>query len=336
MLKSDRGNASAQVIVVCLVVGLLFSLLALKLLSFDYRYLALEHEQKRELVFYADDILDIFNRATDEKVDSQFSGFFAEVEAYASLKDEIVEIKVADVSSRLNPNFCRTSLFEKSDMGQWFVSQDKIQEFKDLRAKRLPSEDVEVYREFFKEEVYDLYFSPYTFVNFNVAYADELAKLIEYRTQGRMGYDAALGSVNSLIEQLKLLDYEGLKGFFGAEFEAVYPVINVQPLLNVNFVDEELLKKILSYPFGGKEILNFGAIAQTIVNARESRAIDMEYLRGVVSAGDESLRVYEYLGVNTWVWEIEICFVDERVERFYVLKVLSVNGEDEFCYKLKK
>lgn len=89
----------------------------------------------------------------------------------------------------------------------------------------------------------------------------------------------------------------------GNDFEKLFPFVNAESMINVNFVDKKLLEKIL---FSKKfNIKNPGTKLSEILLLRESQEINSESLKNIlrVSENDE---INKFLGVKTWFWKIEI------------------------------
>jgi hypothetical protein len=207
------------------------------------------------------------------------------------------------LSDRINPNFARKNIFEKTRLELLFrpgKNADKLQQFREDTGLRLGEEG---FAEFFEEELYKKRFSPYGWANINLI--DEFAarQLASALTGENAQGEALREKIRLLLTEKRLLSPEALPLFLGASYAGLFPFVNAEPLMNVNFVEPLILEEILSY--GEYGIGRPEERCAEILSRREREGISAEDLRSILGIG-LSHPLAHYFGSVTWFWEILI------------------------------
>lgn len=214
-------------------------------------------------------------------------------------------LELEDISSRFNLNFVRTKMLEESEFGSMMLSGKTPEDLKQWRGEEGFAGDlVTGYGDFYKEEDLGKYFTVYSYANLNVTYEDSLKKLYEIRVSPE-GAHVFLSSVQSLIAGGVMADEERMKQIFGSSEGKLFPLINIEPLINVNFADEKILKAVLFYPYGEEVHEQAADYLDVLTAERTTMEITRERLQSLIEAEDQYLRIFQYLGTTTWFWRIK-------------------------------
>ena len=101
-----------------------------------------------------------------------------------------------------------------------------------------------------------------------------------------------------------MADESRLKEILGSEYDNLYPLINIKPLMNVNFVDEKILGAVLNYPYGGEKHEDAASFFEVIKAERNVFELDDKRIKELLIVEEDYLRILEYLGSTTWFWRI--------------------------------
>ncbi|MDR1250208.1 MAG: hypothetical protein LBK63_13015 [Treponema sp.] len=212
-------------------------------------------------------------------------------------------LHITPVSDRINLNYARKNLFDKTRLGLLFrpgKDADKLQQFREDTG--LGSE-TGAFVDFFEEGLLQKYFSSYGWANINLI--DEFAaRQLGAAITGDMAKGEALQEkIRLLLMERRILDREALPFFLGASLTELFPFVNAEPLMNVNFVDPLILEELLSY--GDYGIRRPKEHCAAILSRRETGGINAEDLRSMLDI-DRSNPLVHYLGSVTWFWEIAV------------------------------
>jgi hypothetical protein len=212
-------------------------------------------------------------------------------------------IAIAPNSDRINPNFTRKNIFEKTRLNLLFrpgQNADKLQQFREDTGLSLGENG---FGDFFEEEIYKKYFSPYGWANINLI--DEFAarQLALSLTGDPARGDAFRETIGLLLMERRLVDREALPFVLGASQAELWPFVNAEPLMNINFVEPLILEELLGY--GEYGIQRPEEKCAEILSRREREGIAAEDLRSILGIG-ASNPLAHYFGSVTWFWEIVI------------------------------
>jgi hypothetical protein len=248
-------------------------------------------------------VLDQLGRPAAPDVDAPTDPVWTYV---AGLRGEGRDIALEDLSSRLNLNTVRTELLEKTELGGLVAQGRTPQELRQYRADEGPFPALSPYAPFFSPGAMERDFTVYGYVNVNTAFEDTLRQFFSARTGDGPSSETFRGAIRGYLSRSELVRKEELPALLGLYYPQLHPLMNVEPQMNVNFIPEEVLHAVLSYPYGGKRIEGFEAAYQAILADRAQGGVDERELASLVHAKAEQLLVFQYLGSRTWFWRIGV------------------------------
>lgn len=212
-------------------------------------------------------------------------------------------ITLKSLSSSLNPNYIRKNVFDKTSLSQLLSpgkTSDELQQFREDTGLSLVYAP---YSEFFTQEVFKQYFAGYGWANINLVDEFSVRTLSYSITNSESIAENARQTVRTLLSSGQFIDRAGLRNALGMDYYTLFPYINAEPLMNVNFVDPFILKEIISYP--EYNIENPLAKATTLLNMRETGGVTQSDITNILGI-DKNCFLYYYFGAITWFWEITI------------------------------
>jgi hypothetical protein len=206
-------------------------------------------------------------------------------------------------SDRINPNFTRKNIFEKTGLERLFrpgKNADKLQQFREDAGLCLGEE---AFADFFEEEIFKKFFSPYGWANINLI--DEFAarQLASALTGDPARGEAFREKIQLLLMERRLVSRDALPSVLGAFLTEMYPFVNAEPLMNINFVEPLILEELLAY--GEYGIRRPEERSSEILSLRETGGISAGDLLSILGI-DQSNPLAHYFGSITWFWEITI------------------------------
>jgi hypothetical protein len=254
--------------------------------------------------------------------------------AIAVSEVEGLEISIEDVSSRLNPNWAQKVVFEKTHLGELFQTGRTADELQQRREDDGFSIDLaSEYGDLIKEEAFPKYFSAYGYANINVTDEFALQKLFVLRTGNEPASEAFHSRVQQLLMEKKILKPEEVRAFLGADYAALFPVMNAEPVFNVHYIEPLLLTELLANP--DWKIPHPEAAAQAILAARDGTELTGQELRKIIGAAENN-RIYQYLGTITWFWKIVVTRDSARLELIVARLPAEGDGAAQFLITEEK
>jgi len=209
-----------------------------------------------------------------------------------------------DVSSALNPNWVQKNVLTKTGLKDLLKDTGSTDILQQRRADQGFFTDITAaYGDLFIEGALEKYCTPYGYPNINVTDEFALRKLYALRTGAEAAADVFHSKIQGLLIAQRILKPEQLRDFLGLDYDALYPVMNVEPTMNVHYVAPRILDALLGYP--ELKVPHAQATAQAILDARLTREISEADLHRMIGAADNN-RIYQYLGVTTWFWKITV------------------------------
>ncbi len=242
-------------------------------------------------------------RQTAAEVDSPFDPVWTWA---AGRKEGTIGITLEDVSSQLNLNTVRTEVFEKTELGKLLALGHSARELRQYRADKGPFASLASYAAFFPSGVLASYFTVYGYINVNTTFEDVLRGIFAARTGDKAAAEAFRNAIRGFLVKQEMVGKEQLASLFGLYYPQLYPLMNVEPQMNVNFIPPEILHALLAYPYGGKSIENFEGICNAILSERQQQGLTPQYLSNLIHAQGEQLLIFQYLGTRTWFWRITV------------------------------
>ncbi|WP_455381075.1 hypothetical protein [Salinispira pacifica] len=216
-------------------------------------------------------------------------------------------ITIEDVSSRIDPNWVRKSLFEKTRLDRLFSPGFEVvgppgDYLQQLREDHGFSADLAAgYHMLFSPQVLAAYMTPWAYANINVTDEFSLRKLYEIRSGDAAAADTFHTRIQQLLQEKGIVQEKDLRSFLGADFDRLYPAVNALPAWNVHFLPQLILRELLRYPDYG--IKNADAKTEQLLALRRSVELSPADLRSVIGLPQEHV-IYQYLGTTTWFFRV--------------------------------
>jgi hypothetical protein len=232
--------------------------------------------------------------------DSRFDAFWQ----WNGKTESGCSVKLRSLSSSLNPNFLRTGIYEKTELATLFLTGKNAQQLLQYREDNGLLFTGSDCKDFFSEETYNTYFSVYSWANINIIDEFAVRQLAASLTGNESDGEMFRQKVRTLLTGKQIMQTEDeFKMFCGISYDKIYPYINTEPVMNVQFVEPLVLKSVLSYP----DYNLAGAVQKTkqLLALRESRELTEDDIVNVLGI-DKTNRLYYFFGTITWFWQIEV------------------------------
>ncbi len=302
MHMKESGSASIAILILLTVLSLLAMGVPLLVQSFT-RYTVKSREEfdiKRQLIEKADEVVDLLLARDPDEVDSRFDSVFL------TIKDaEGFTVTLDDVSSYLGLNWARKKLIAASDL--LLDSESSAQELQQHREDTGLYLDLEEgYGSFFKDYVVlEEHFTPYSYFNINVCDEFVLRKLFEIRTGDKVKaelFHLKIHNYRLQTEEKSFVQPDELYDFLGLDYEAIYPVVNAEPVINVNFAPPSVLRAVMV----ASGIEQPEETVDSLLRSRDTRPLNREALEFILGEAFHETPVGQYLGHRTWFWRLRI------------------------------
>ncbi|MBN2443104.1 MAG: hypothetical protein JXJ04_17220 [Spirochaetales bacterium] len=354
-MSNEKGSSSIVVLAIVMFLSTVF----LAMVIFVQTSLLVEMENKKAtelrklLIEEAQEVVTLLQEDLDERESDSSND---PVWDYVNTNDDI-ELK--DVGSYLNPNWIDPSVFEHINKTLLPAPRRVFKNLTESGFSELTTfwdeEGIQLnlaegYKDFFEEEVIEEFMTPYTYFNINLCFEYVLKKLCEVRTGSENdSIDFHSAIKEKLLQRKVILDQYGpngieqwflkTNGINPGLLKKMFPVLNANPVLNVNFAPEEIIRSLLSYkPFG---IQNPNYVADRIINKREDdknkKGLTTKDLKTIIDPNDKlkypGPRIFHYLGTITNFWEIKVT-IGEASLRWIIARVPGLKQSDDPYYKL--
>jgi hypothetical protein len=302
MHLKELGSTSIPVLILLTVLSLLAMGVPLLVQSFT-RYAVKSREEfdvKQKLIEKADGIVNLLLAKDPDEADSRFDSVFL------TIKDaEGFTIELDDVSSYLGLNWARKKLIVASEL--LLDSESSAQELQQHREDTGLYLDMEDgYDSFFKDYVVlEDHFTPYSYFNINVSDEFVLRKLFEIRTGDKVKaelFHLKIQNYRLQTEEKSFVQPDELFEFLGLFYEAVYPVVNAEPVINVNFAPPSVLRAVLI----ASGIEQPEETVESLLQSRHTRPLSRDVLEFILGEAFHETPVGQYLGHRTWFWRLSI------------------------------
>ena len=242
--------------------------------------------------------IDIKNDSTpesDSRIDTVWKWDESEKEGF--------KINLNSLSGKINLNCINEDILCNSGIRNFFEDSDALSFIINERKEERLIYDYQELKDFISKEDFDRYFTCYGFSNINISDENIIKIISDSATKSDYG-NILYNQVRTIRKTKQFIksDIE-LKMFLGVNFEAIMPYVNIKPQINVNFMEEDVLRALLSYP--EFKLTNKAQRINTLLSVRETTEINEEDLTNIlgISKNDE---LYYYLGCRTWFWQIDI------------------------------
>jgi hypothetical protein len=311
MNNGDRASISAIALIIIFVLAMGFSALIFAFNPARMQMVKIaSEEQEREILQV---VLQEVLRAIDS--DPTPESHWSADPLFALQQLNGINVEVTDISSRINPNWAITQLFERTELHSTLINGNTPESLAAYRGDKGYHQAIAIhFRDILNTDSLDELYTGYSLLNVNVDSEISIEDIIAARS-GDPGFAAVFRNrLRTARSSGVIIAEEELETMFGTYAEELRQVLTVRPQININFAPERLIYEILSYPYGGEEIENHRAIAGSIINLRQQREISETELRSLIPIQEEAQKqVFSYLGDETsFVFIRPISYADGR------------------------
>ena len=300
-MKDNKGFSSIEFLVTLLFLSMIIIAFGIIIRTSDFTV------KKKTADLYDREYIDkllveIYEEIKNDKTpysDSKYDSVWK----YDNTMMEGFKISIKSLSGLINLNFITKDLISKTELNSLFLYDNAMENIYDLITDKGLLYSYEEINQYIEKDKYDNYFTLYGFSNFNISNNESIKKLTNNLTNSSFG-DDLINKRNILIRNKQLIQNETeLNLLCGIHYDEIFPFININPPLNINFMDENLIRIILS--FQDFKLPGAQQKANSIIELRDSKEITQEELVSIlgITKGDE---LYYYIGCKTWVWQILI------------------------------
>jgi hypothetical protein len=210
-------------------------------------------------------------------------------------------VSIIPLSDRLNLNYVRKNLFEKTGMGGWLNpgrTADELQQFREDEGMSLSTG---FYKQFFDSETREKFFSCYGWANINLIDEFAVRKLALSLTGSEQTAEQIRRVVQTLLVNRRVADRASLRSLFGIYYEELFPFINAEPLINVNYAEPALLRALIAYPDYGVSYPDIRC--DELLDRRSITGLGTGDILNILGI-DTANPLASYLGSITWFWQI--------------------------------
>ena len=288
MLKKREGFSSLECLIVLVVLCIILIAFCffIKTVNISVSKKISSINEKKKI----DVILDSIYEDIKNDVSSEGDSLFDSVWDRNNSTEDGYLITLESLSGKINLNFLDSKVLLESGLPFVFYDSKSIIEIENLRSERLLYSYEEI-KDYISEENFSKYFSFYGFANINIMNATSLELLVNQKR-------------NILLANKQLIKTETEYNLFcGINYSEIFPYINLDAAINVNFIDEDCLYKLINY--AGFELTSKKRKVDTLLSLREKRELTQEDIITIlgITKNDE---LYYYLGSKTWFWKISI------------------------------
>ena len=258
------------------------------------------------------------NKSDKEKIDTVLNSVFEEIkkdhtpnvdskmDPVWKLNDTNVDgfdISIKSLSGVINLNYIPKEILSNTILISAFDVPESVDKIKSIIEENGMINSYEEISDLISEDKFNENFTLYGYSNFNVADEVPLSFIGNNLTNSYFG-DELVNKRKSLRNNKQYIQSQTeFNMLCGIHFDDINPYININPTLNANFMNEELLKSFLTYP--QFKLSNALQKANTIISLRESKEITQEELISILGI-QKNNDLYYYIGSKTWFWQITI------------------------------
>ena len=213
------------------------------------------------------------------------------------------DISIKSLSGVINLNYIPKEILANTILISAFDVPESVDKIKSMIEENGMINSYEEISDLISEDKFNENFTLYGYSNFNVADEVPLSFIGNNLTNSYFG-DELVNKRKSLRNNKQYIQSQTeFNMLCGIHFDDINPYININPTLNANFMNEELLKSFLTYP--QFKLSNALQKANTIISLRESKEITQEELISILGI-QKNYDLYYYIGSKTWFWQITI------------------------------
>jgi hypothetical protein len=238
-----------------------------------------------------------------------------------------VIITLKDVSSLYGVGWIRKDIVSQSGLLKIGKSPEELQQFR--WETGLQSNVLSKYSDFFSSEALNAYFTLYNYFNINICDEFALEKLVQIRTGDQDRGASLRQKVQNLWsastpDKPRMLERDELATFLGADYETLFPIVNVEPVFNIHFVPEDILHQMFMFKHHNVS----QGVFEYIVANRSYYEWGEDDLSAIIGERYKKTFLHHYFGVVTWFWQLEITKSDTLKLRWVLARVPQEKNGD--------
>lgn len=213
------------------------------------------------------------------------------------------KIEIKSLSGLLNINTTPTIILSLPDIKKLYLEPEVPSVIENYKASGKLYNNDEQLLELIDSEIMDKYFCYYGYSNINIADDYGLTNIVNSLSKSN-NEEYLIQKRKSLLNNKQYIQSEiNLKMIAGIEYDSLTPIVNTKPVLNINFVEEDILNALISYQ--GFNISGVNQKVGNIVNLRETSEISQNEICNILGISKKN-ELYYYLGDKTWMWQIVV------------------------------
>lgn len=327
MKKNNEAFTSFQFLIIILTLSVLVSAAGIILRSNRlYIQKQIQNKERRQAVESCiSDILQVLSSDSSPESDTQQDLFWKLNETEL---DEC-KITISSLSSRLDVNFIPPSLFTETGLCNLFISPgspELMERQKETNGLFFRYNDIS---DFINEDNFNKYFTTYSWPNFNISDDIAIETFLVHMINESSADSFARKREDFLKNKQTMQSFTEYKLFCGVNFEQVSSFVMLSPVMNVNFMDRDILSEILNYPeFGISGAWDKASRIESTATGSGIQDNDLVNILGVPKTN----KIYYYLGTVTWFWEIKV----QKENACCTLIVGRYPETDDFSAEIKR
>lgn len=293
--KRNEGWSTLNFIISLMVICFLVIALGLLIRTIDVNLVRdVNHNNKENVInSVMTDVLASLNDDSSPSADSKHDKFFSFDDSYING----CHVSIVPLSGKININFFPWDVLVSSELRNLFLNPNNFLSFMSNNDELI--NDYSIIADFIDSEKFDEYFTTYGWANFNISQENAIKSLLSAMD---INSTFLLNKRSSLLSSKQFIQsYSEYRSVCGVNYKSIMPFMNIEAPLNVNFVDEQILKDILSCSKYKVSAINSKVSA--IVSQREVKELDAEKLQAILSLKPNN-ELFYLLGVDSWFYQI--------------------------------
>lgn len=300
-MKHNKGFSSLEFIVTLFFLSLILIALGIFLRVSDLTISKRTQDKsdKEQIDIVLNSIFEEIKKDHTPNVDSKMDPVWK----FNDTKVDGFDISIQSLSGLINLNYIPKEILVNTILVSAFETQQSIDKIKAFIEEKGMINSYEEISDLISEEKFNENFTLYGYANFNVADESSLAFIGNTIIKSNFG-DELVNKRKSLRNNKQFIQSETeFNMLCGIHFDDIQPYINLNPSLNVNFMNEEVLKSFLTYP--QFKLSNALQKANTIISLRDSKELTQEELISILGIS-KNHELYYFIGSKTWFWQINV------------------------------
>lgn len=294
-VKRNEGWSTLNFIISLMVICILVISLGLFVRTININLVKdISHNKKEDVINSTmTEVLSSLNDDSSPSADSKHDKFFS----YDDVSINGCHVSIVPLSGKINVNFFPWDVLVSSELKNLLVNPNSFLSFMTSNEELI--NDYSVLAEYIDAEKFDLYFTTYGWANYNITQENSIKVLLSAMN---INSTFLLNKRKSMLSSKQFVQsYSEYRSVCGVNYKSVMPFMNIEAPLNVNFIDEQILKDILGC--SKYKVAGINSKVSAIISQRETKEIDSEKLQAILSLKPNN-ELYYLLGVNSWFYQI--------------------------------